>query len=441
MSDTTYALVLTGDIRPGFDAQSVWPRLAEHFRIDAQRMRDDVLARAPITVKQGTDAASLQTVQAGAEAIGAVAQIHPIGADGSVFVLVDNVPRGPVPRSFVAARVQAGIWPSAVLVAAVGSNAWQAFAESVPFAIPPAPPAAAAPGPAHATLWNIDADSTDGPLPPGHAIHAGFWRRCAAYMLDSLILFVPTVVINVIPLLGVLMFLVGRWLYYALMESSNWQATLGKRAFGIKVTDDAGRRVSFGVATGRYFGAAISNMILYVGYMLAGWTARKQALHDLMAGTCVVFDGVQPGRAMPTLRPPMPWYGWVLNIMLVAVVPIGILAAISIPAYQDYVTRSKVIGIISETGDLRVQIAEYVLENDACPSGSREPPSASIQSVELGGTLPHCVATFTISSDTSVPASVRGHTITWSASGDAASGFQWTCTSSLSSKRLPASCR
>lgn len=439
MSDTTYALVLTGDIRPGFDAQSVWPRLAEHFRIDARRMHDDVLARAPITVKQDTDAAALQTVQSGAEAIGAVAQIHPVGADGSVFVLIDNVPRGPVPRGFVTARVQAGIWSSAVLVAAVGSNAWQAFAESGPFAGPPAPPAA---GPGPTTVWNVDADSSDGPLLPGPAIHAGFWRRCAAYLLDSLILFVPSVLINVIPLLGILMFLAGRWLYFALMESSGWQATLGKRAMGIKVTDDAGRRVSFGVATGRYFGAAISNMILYVGYMLAGWTARKQALHDLMAGTCVVFDDVQPGRAMPTQRPPMPWYGWVLNIALLAVVPISILAAISIPAYNDYLTRSRVAGILADTGTIRAQILERALMDDACPSGSREPPGASIQSVELGGTLPDCVATFTIGHGSDVPASIRGHTITWSTSGDAGSGhLQWTCTSTIANRSLPASCR
>lgn len=439
MSDTMHALVLTGDVRPGFDAQAVWPKLAELFRIDARRMHDDVLARAPITVKQGADAASLQTVQAGAEAIGAVAQIHPIGADGSVFVLIDNVPRGPVPRSFVAARVQSGIWPTGVLVAAVGSNAWQAFAESTPSFAPPAP---SSPGPAQATVWNIDADAIDGPLPPGPAVHAGFWRRCGAYMLDSLILFLPSMFVTVIPLLGLLMLFAGRWLYYALMESSNWQATLGKRAFGIKVTDDAGRRVSFGIATGRYFGAAISNMILYVGYMLAGWTARKQALHDLMAGTCVVFDGVQPGRAMPTVRPPMPWYGWVLNIVPLAIVPISILAAIALPAYQDYITRSKVAAIVVETGALRVEISEQALFGDGCPNGTREPSSPLIQSVELSGSAPNCVATFTISGDSSLPSSIRGHRIIWSSSGSAASNnLDWTCTSSLDSRRLPARCR
>jgi uncharacterized RDD family membrane protein YckC len=78
------------------------------------------------------------------------------------------------------------------------------------------------------------------------------------------------------------------WLYFALMESSGRQGTLGKHLLGIRVTGLDGGRISFGRATGRYFGKILSGMILMVGYLMAGFTDRKQALHDMLAGTLVV---------------------------------------------------------------------------------------------------------------------------------------------------------
>lgn len=81
---------------------------------------------------------------------------------------------------------------------------------------------------------------------------------------------------------------IAGWLYFALMESSATQATLGKMALGLRVTDLEGRRIGFGRATGRYFGKYISAIILGIGFIMAGFTERKQALHDIMAGTLVV---------------------------------------------------------------------------------------------------------------------------------------------------------
>jgi len=81
---------------------------------------------------------------------------------------------------------------------------------------------------------------------------------------------------------------VGGWLYFSLQESSAQQATLGKRAVGIKVTDLEGSRISFGRATARYFSKFLSGLICAVGYVMAGFTQRKQALHDMIASTLVV---------------------------------------------------------------------------------------------------------------------------------------------------------
>ncbi|HLE36474.1 MAG TPA: RDD family protein [Candidatus Acidoferrales bacterium] len=145
--------------------------------------------------------------------------------------------------------------------------------------------------------------------------YAGFWLRFLAYLIDSLVLSVPAVFLvflmfvgmagslsqierrnEVVPVLGSILFLIlfyvllfaGLWLYYAIMESSSWQATLGKKALNLQVTDLDGRRISFGRASGRFFGKLISGMILNIGYIMAGFTEKKQALHDMIAG-CLVL--------------------------------------------------------------------------------------------------------------------------------------------------------
>ena len=150
--------------------------------------------------------------------------------------------------------------------------------------------------------------------------YAGFWLRFLAFLVDNAVMGIGFVLI-LIPLIfltglggfiseihpdedmndvGIFM-LIGllflaatvslllTWLYHALMESSEWQATRGKRVLGLVVTDMAGRRVSFGRATGRHFAKIITNMVpAFIGYIMAGFTERKQALHDMIAG-CLVL--------------------------------------------------------------------------------------------------------------------------------------------------------
>jgi uncharacterized RDD family membrane protein YckC len=76
--------------------------------------------------------------------------------------------------------------------------------------------------------------------------------------------------------------------YFATLESSEAQSTFGKRALGIKVTDLDGRRISFQHAMGRWFAAALSYLSMYIGFLMAAFTQRKQGLHDMVAGTLVV---------------------------------------------------------------------------------------------------------------------------------------------------------
>ena len=141
--------------------------------------------------------------------------------------------------------------------------------------------------------------------------YGGFWIRLVAAIIDGILVnvviwpiaMVTAVLVGVaggavrMPGAGVNMVngivwiglsTCANWLYEAAMESSSKQATVGKMVLGLKVTDLEGRRISFLRATARHFAKIVSGMILLIGFIMAGFTERKQALHDMIAGTLVV---------------------------------------------------------------------------------------------------------------------------------------------------------
>jgi uncharacterized RDD family membrane protein YckC len=150
--------------------------------------------------------------------------------------------------------------------------------------------------------------------------YAGFWLRLLAFLIDHILL---GVVLGVAALLAIAAIGVGyfrrmieglraggdeyvfslvsdifvvllfgfaaSWIYHAWMESSEYQGTLGKMALGLIVTDMNDQRITFGRASGRFFARIISNLIpLEIGYIMAGFTEKKQALHDMIA-SCLVL--------------------------------------------------------------------------------------------------------------------------------------------------------
>jgi len=153
---------------------------------------------------------------------------------------------------------------------------------------------------------------------------AGFWLRFVAYIIDSFVISAAGFILSVPVILGIIAFAVNiegvddprdffrngnwinigwivglivlaiifnivmQWLYYALMESSKQGGTLGKMVLGIRVVDLEGNRISFARATGRYFARIVTNMTLLIGYIIAGFTEKKQALHDMIA-SCIVI--------------------------------------------------------------------------------------------------------------------------------------------------------
>ncbi len=152
--------------------------------------------------------------------------------------------------------------------------------------------------------------------------YAGFWLRFVAYVIDYIIIYTVQIFL-VVPILAVVginfasgmsnadnmseaeMFgmiagMVGAMgativltfalivLYYTIMETSKFQATVGKLAVGLKVTDGNGEKLDFTKALVRNLCKIISSMILFIGYIMAGFTEKKQGLHDIIAGTLVV---------------------------------------------------------------------------------------------------------------------------------------------------------
>ena len=152
--------------------------------------------------------------------------------------------------------------------------------------------------------------------------YAGFWKRLVAYIIDVIVLYIPQMLImnafgneaaqaklEQVLLsagsdpqvmlaaygqyyetmrMGIALTAVLVWLYFAICESSAWQATVGKLAMGIRVTDLDGGRIGFWRALGRYAAKILSWMIVGVGFLMIGWTRRRQGLHDMLANTLVL---------------------------------------------------------------------------------------------------------------------------------------------------------
>ncbi|MFF2093638.1 RDD family protein [Paenibacillus sp. NPDC058174] len=157
------------------------------------------------------------------------------------------------------------------------------------------------------------------PIGKGYSVYSGFWKRSLAFLVDSIIIY-PVIVIVSLIIQGVksqlndnlvddsVLMLVsfGRsviiyamlWLYYGLLESSSWQGTIGKKAMGIIVVDGANSKLTFLRASGRHWAKVLSILTLCIGYIMAGFTAKKQALHDKAAGVYVV-NRMSPNQVDP----------------------------------------------------------------------------------------------------------------------------------------------
>jgi uncharacterized RDD family membrane protein YckC/Tfp pilus assembly major pilin PilA len=226
----------------------------------------------------------------------------------------------------------------------------------------------------------------------GSIPYAGFWRRAGAYFIDYIIV---AVVGRAFALgfggpahqstnsLFLLIYVIAACLYYALFESSQMQATPGKRALALKVTDLQGEQISFGRALGRLFGHLVSFLTFGVGFAMAVFTERRQTLHDMMAGTLVVRrEETSEDIAQAGAAPPVPLWqsiAAVLGVVLFNPFGIGVLAAVAIPAYQSYTIRAQIIQGLNVAAPYKTAI------ENAVASGT---PLDSIDSSKVDVSLP-----------------------------------------------------
>ncbi len=209
------------------------------------------------------------------------------------------------------------------------------------------------------------------------APYAGFWKRLIAFVLDSIIAAVPPAIICVplliwqgrslsqmpqdqqpIYILSILvtyalwqvLSLLSIWLYFAFLESGKRQATFGKRIMKIKVIGKDGQRISFARASGRIFAKFISYMTLYIGFIMAGLTNRKRALHDYIAETYVVREDFQPTDTLPD-TPSHPW--WLAFFIIAAVALFGAVLLLgvfaSLPAGKAFQAAAQLQTLAQQT--------------------------------------------------------------------------------------------
>ena len=322
------------------------------------------------------------------------------------------------------------------------------------------------------------------PMLPVHrsqpGLYAGFWRRAAAVFIDFVVfsaihwivvlsfgvwIMVPwaflggghgSAMVELIDLVLQPFGIVVVWLYFAVCESSRWQATIGKLALGLQVTDEYGGRIGFARASGRYFGKFVSILSLGIGFLPAGWTVRKQALHDDMAGCCVVRKtGLTAWHEHAAIRKPMTppavngMPGWSIALVVVGaglflVLPAtSFLAAFAIPAYQIHALRAQVAQGVELTERARALVAEYIGERGALPENNRvlglPKPEAIraryVTSVRVAG------GKVVVTYGNEANAVIRGGHVVISPMGDAAR-LHWRCSSpGIRDRYLPESCR
>lgn len=107
---------------------------------------------------------------------------------------------------------------------------------------------------------------------------ASFGARLGARLIDVLIIIIPNSIIPIVP----------AWLYWSLMQSGKSQATVGQNALGIKVIGTRGQKVTFGMATGRFFGNFLNILTFFIGFLMFFMNNKRQCLHDMISGCIVV---------------------------------------------------------------------------------------------------------------------------------------------------------
>ncbi|MBK8285136.1 MAG: RDD family protein [Ahniella sp.] len=302
--------------------------------------------------------------------------------------------------------------------------------------------------------------------------YASFLTRFAAWFVDRILLiglaFLSLVIVSLVaPLVGLdksisdaiagmailAAMLLLPCVYFIYFEQTASGATPGKRLLGIRVANLDGQRISLGASFARTLVAGISSMFYSIGHLVALFTERNQAVHDLLASTVVIHATPRPGfdATGRTRQSGMGRGTGLFALILVgifAITVIAIIAAITLPAYQDFTRRSHVTQAMNDTADLRARIQLHQEQNNGlCPRNGQPPfdQASAYQgkfhaAVEFGPQYPgepeSCMALITIA-NTNAP-SLDQAVVKMVLSADG----QWICSNvSIPERHLPSKCR
>jgi uncharacterized RDD family membrane protein YckC/Tfp pilus assembly protein PilE len=279
--------------------------------------------------------------------------------------------------------------------------------------------------------------------------YAGFWERLAALILDNLLLGVVTGAISVglglavarggsstgmVIAFYVVPLLLGA-AYFVSMESGARGATFGKRALKLRVVDASGARITPARALGRYVAHALSYITLYIGYLIQPFTERKQALHDMVSGMVVVRTEKNSSSLAIVIA--------VLAALFVLLAVIGILAAVAIPAYQDYVVKSKMFKA-EATGRMATQAVEnYAAQTGKIPASLAEtgvnlPAMREVDDVTVNPQDGEVQVVFAAG----MGSRIAGKALVFDATRGADGKIVWTCSGpGIAANMLPPDCR
>jgi uncharacterized RDD family membrane protein YckC len=386
---------------------------------------------------------------------------------------------GPISADELRAAIRRGSASASTLAWREGLAEWtpiSKLAEELQLelgAVPPAPPAppplagAATANPYRAPEASPELRVRAG---AGEVVYAGFWRRFAARVLDHFIVFIPVYMVVLAFAGGMgafermktgesggggflaavyLLPMLANFFYFSAMHSSEWQATVGKMALGIKVTDANGGRLSFGQAAARWFAAALSYLTFYVGFIMAGFTEHKRALHDMLASTQVVDKWAY------TSTPEKQSQGMSGCLIVFIVLFVGglfivpIIAAVAVSQYQDYVIRAQVSEGVALADGVKTAYAEYVsnrpgtLPSSNADAGLPEPAQIHgtyVGSVDIGSTPGSIVVTYSSQPPMKANSMLAGKHLYFDTHVGSTS-IEWTCRSGeLKQKWCPRAC-
>lgn len=219
-------------------------------------------------------------------------------------------------------------------------------------------------------------------------MYASVWKRFWAFMIDLAVFVLLFIILAQLldEFTVSLVLLVIIWLYYALLESSPWQASLGKRVMGLKVVDKRGRRLSFGKATKRLLSRVVTNLTFYFGFFTAAFDKHKETLHDKMSKSLVI---AKDAEFNPEDYPEEPEHHdltlvTVVSVLLALVFVAGLLWLVVLPQYQkigDKVLASAIIDnltLAAQNRPARVKAAQggpevWLKSYSGCLSDEKDP--------------------------------------------------------------------